>query len=362
MAAALVDEGGNLVVEAHAPTPQSDDAEAVFGALIDGHRAGRPPPEHPVVCGVGCGGPMTAGGERVSPLNIGAWRRFPSAPTAGRGPRVTGLRGQRRQGLGPGRGLAGSGPGSGRLYRHGGVRPASAAASSSTIGCWTAPPGMPGTSATWWSSPTAGPACAVAAVASRPRRPGCRSPPSPGTLPPAASDGGAPTDRHAGRSGGGLGGQSPRSSSWPWWPVRSPWVSGPRSSKPPKRRSTLRSRLDFSAGDPNHPGRTGRGRAPGRGGGGGSPGTWSGRRAGRGPTMTARSPRGLTAGPAWALARCRAPAPRSVVDRPGALAPAGRSRPGGAGRRTFPFPTPASGISAWSPPTAGPMPIRSRRT
>src|SRR5207302_860515 len=31
----------------------------------------------PVVCGVGCGGPMTAGGEAVSPLNIPAWRGFP---------------------------------------------------------------------------------------------------------------------------------------------------------------------------------------------------------------------------------------------------------------------------------------------
>ena len=29
------------------------------------------------VCGVGCGGPMTLGGEAVSPLNIPAWRRFP---------------------------------------------------------------------------------------------------------------------------------------------------------------------------------------------------------------------------------------------------------------------------------------------
>jgi glucokinase len=76
MAAAMVDEGGTLVVEAQASTPQSDDAEATFGALIDvvekvvaSH--------HPVVCGVGCGGPMTAGGELVSPLNIGAWRQFP---------------------------------------------------------------------------------------------------------------------------------------------------------------------------------------------------------------------------------------------------------------------------------------------
>jgi glucokinase len=30
-----------------------------------------------VVCGVGCGGPMTPGGDEVSPLNIPAWRSFP---------------------------------------------------------------------------------------------------------------------------------------------------------------------------------------------------------------------------------------------------------------------------------------------
>jgi glucokinase len=30
-----------------------------------------------VVCGAGCGGPMSPGGEKVSPLNIGAWRSFP---------------------------------------------------------------------------------------------------------------------------------------------------------------------------------------------------------------------------------------------------------------------------------------------
>src|SRR5207253_8941966 len=30
-----------------------------------------------VVCGVGCGGPMTPGGEVVSPLNIPAWRGLP---------------------------------------------------------------------------------------------------------------------------------------------------------------------------------------------------------------------------------------------------------------------------------------------
>jgi glucokinase len=30
-----------------------------------------------VVCGVGCGGPMSPDGETVSPLNIGGWRAFP---------------------------------------------------------------------------------------------------------------------------------------------------------------------------------------------------------------------------------------------------------------------------------------------
>ncbi len=30
-----------------------------------------------LVCGVGCGGPMTPGGDEVSPLNIPAWRSFP---------------------------------------------------------------------------------------------------------------------------------------------------------------------------------------------------------------------------------------------------------------------------------------------
>jgi glucokinase len=30
-----------------------------------------------VVCGVGCGGPMSPHGETVSPLNIGGWRDFP---------------------------------------------------------------------------------------------------------------------------------------------------------------------------------------------------------------------------------------------------------------------------------------------
>lgn len=35
------------------------------------------PPASLAACGVGCGGPMTPGGDLVSPINIRAWRHFP---------------------------------------------------------------------------------------------------------------------------------------------------------------------------------------------------------------------------------------------------------------------------------------------
>ena len=61
-----------MVVErAVARTPAEDVWEAL-AALVSpmlGHG--------PVACGVGCGGPMTASGEAVSPLNIPSWRGFP---------------------------------------------------------------------------------------------------------------------------------------------------------------------------------------------------------------------------------------------------------------------------------------------
>jgi glucokinase len=82
LAAGLVTAEGELLKSATAPTPPTSDAEAVFAVvlgLLDAVGAqGRGLPSLPVVvCGVGCGGPMTAGGEAVSPLNIGAWRGFP---------------------------------------------------------------------------------------------------------------------------------------------------------------------------------------------------------------------------------------------------------------------------------------------
>jgi glucokinase len=78
MAAAVVDSCGVILAEARAPTPASADPEVVFGALasvVDQARADTA--ADPVVCGVGCGGPMSAGGETVSPLNIRGWVRFP---------------------------------------------------------------------------------------------------------------------------------------------------------------------------------------------------------------------------------------------------------------------------------------------
>lgn len=79
MAAAVVDEHGAVHQAVTRPTPSTGDAELLFAELtsvVDAarHRAGQP---DPVACGVGCGGPMSTGGETVSPLNIAAWRDFP---------------------------------------------------------------------------------------------------------------------------------------------------------------------------------------------------------------------------------------------------------------------------------------------
>ncbi|MBV8985519.1 MAG: ROK family protein, partial [Acidimicrobiia bacterium] len=56
--------------------PRDADAETLFSVLLavvdsvggNGDVS---------VCGVGCGGPMSSGGEEVSPLNIPGWRGFP---------------------------------------------------------------------------------------------------------------------------------------------------------------------------------------------------------------------------------------------------------------------------------------------
>jgi glucokinase len=74
----LVDEKGTLIAAERVPTPNRVDAEELFAALVslvDEVRARATSPLE--VCGVGSGGPMTSGGEQVSPLNIPGWRGFP---------------------------------------------------------------------------------------------------------------------------------------------------------------------------------------------------------------------------------------------------------------------------------------------
>jgi glucokinase len=95
LASGLVALDGTLVDRASVPTrpgpagPGSDEAlwddlaqlvERVAGSVGAGDRL--------VVCGAGCGGPMSPGGEAVSPLNIEAWRGF---PLRGRLASLTGL-------------------------------------------------------------------------------------------------------------------------------------------------------------------------------------------------------------------------------------------------------------------------------
>ncbi|MGA8678921.1 MAG: ROK family protein [Acidimicrobiales bacterium] len=80
MAVGLVDRQGVIVWEDRVRTPLATDGDALFRVLADlveiavGAAAAR---GEVVACGVGCGGPMTLGGESVSPLNIPAWRGFP---------------------------------------------------------------------------------------------------------------------------------------------------------------------------------------------------------------------------------------------------------------------------------------------
>ena len=79
VAAGLVDDGGRVLDHRQRPTA-GDDGEALFGALValvEEVVAAAPDGRAPTLCGVGCGGPMTAGGEAVSPVNIRQWRGFP---------------------------------------------------------------------------------------------------------------------------------------------------------------------------------------------------------------------------------------------------------------------------------------------
>jgi glucokinase len=76
----VVDRDGAILGRRRAPT-EGVDAAALLATVVDlaeGALADLPPgTTGPRRCGVGCGGPMTAGGETVSPINIPQWRDFP---------------------------------------------------------------------------------------------------------------------------------------------------------------------------------------------------------------------------------------------------------------------------------------------
>lgn len=77
MAAGLVDDEASILSEHQVPTPKSEDPEVLFDALAGlVHDVQTGATRVAELCGVGCGGPMTRGGETVSPLNIPAWRGF----------------------------------------------------------------------------------------------------------------------------------------------------------------------------------------------------------------------------------------------------------------------------------------------
>lgn len=78
LAVGAVTPSGELLVSDRSPTPATHSAEDIFTALsrlVEGVRSTTP--AAPDRCGVGSGGPMSPGGETVSPINIPAWRDFP---------------------------------------------------------------------------------------------------------------------------------------------------------------------------------------------------------------------------------------------------------------------------------------------
>ena len=76
MAAGVVSAAGELLWQARRPTPGAAAAEELW-SVVDSLVSSVPSRFAPVACGVGSGGPMSPGGERVSPLNIPGWRDFP---------------------------------------------------------------------------------------------------------------------------------------------------------------------------------------------------------------------------------------------------------------------------------------------
>lgn len=75
LAVGRVDEKGTVLDRVTAPSTGAASADELGERLADLVRDVRVGDE--VACGVGCGGPMTSGGETVSPLNIAVWRDYP---------------------------------------------------------------------------------------------------------------------------------------------------------------------------------------------------------------------------------------------------------------------------------------------
>lgn len=79
VAVGLVERSGRVRARRQAPTRRAEEGDLLFADLAElvGSVLADAGGAMPEVCGVGCGGPMRGGGERVSPLNIEAWRDFP---------------------------------------------------------------------------------------------------------------------------------------------------------------------------------------------------------------------------------------------------------------------------------------------
>lgn len=77
LAAGVVRRDGILVRRTQSPTPRTNDPEELFASLSALIASVDLDPTDATMVGVGCGGPMSAHGITVSPLNIPAWRGFP---------------------------------------------------------------------------------------------------------------------------------------------------------------------------------------------------------------------------------------------------------------------------------------------
>ncbi|MFI5619921.1 ROK family protein [Streptomyces sp. NPDC051567] len=79
IAGALVGPGGTMTATVRRPTPRTTDAEGVMAAVAEVVAVLAADPAWPsaVRCGIGSAGPVDTARGTVSPVNIGAWRRFP---------------------------------------------------------------------------------------------------------------------------------------------------------------------------------------------------------------------------------------------------------------------------------------------